>query len=180
MSTPDVKLQAVLRSACPPSEEQRSRLTAFLEKKYQQSVELSWSEDKSILGGFRIERYLREQGEKLVARFDAASYVALTRAMDTHDVARGRGSYEEVLSTITAPVLVVGCASDVLYPLDEQRELARWIPNARLETLDSPQGHDAFLLETESVFRAVSDFRGRSARRSSPGESTVSCLEVSS
>ena len=55
MSTPDVKLQAVLRSACPPSEEQRSRLTAFLEKKYQQSVELSWSEDKSILGGFRIE-----------------------------------------------------------------------------------------------------------------------------
>ncbi len=55
MSTPDVKLQAVLRSACPPNEEQRSRLTAFLEKKYQQSVELSWSEDKSILGGFRIE-----------------------------------------------------------------------------------------------------------------------------
>ena len=55
MSTPDVKLQAVLRSACPPSEEQRSRLTAFLENKYQQSVELSWSEDKSILGGFRIE-----------------------------------------------------------------------------------------------------------------------------
>ena len=55
MSTPDVKLQAVLRSACPPSEEQRSRLTAFLEKKYHQSVELSWSEDKSILGGFRIE-----------------------------------------------------------------------------------------------------------------------------
>ena len=55
MSTPDVKLQAVLRSACPPSEEQRSRLTSFLEKKYQQSVELSWSEDKSILGGFRIE-----------------------------------------------------------------------------------------------------------------------------
>ena len=55
MSTPDVILQAVLRSACPPSEEQRSRLTAFLEKKYQQSVELTWSEDKSILGGFRIE-----------------------------------------------------------------------------------------------------------------------------
>ena len=57
MSTPDVKLQAVLRSACPPSEEQRSRLTAFLEKKYQQSVELTWSEDKSILGGFRIEQH---------------------------------------------------------------------------------------------------------------------------
>ena len=55
MSKPDVKLQAVLRSACPPSEEQLSRLTAFLEKKYQQSVELTWSEDKSILGGFRIE-----------------------------------------------------------------------------------------------------------------------------
>ncbi len=131
-------------------------------------------------GGFRIERYLREQGEKLVARFDAASYVALTRAMDTHDVARGRGGYEEVLSTITAPVLVIGCASDVLYPLDEQRELARWIPSARLVTLDSPQGHDAFLLETDAVFREVSDFRRHAARRSSPGESTVSCLEVSS
>ena len=131
-------------------------------------------------GGFRVERYLREQGEKLVRRFDAASYVALTRTMDTHDIARGRGDYADVLSTVRAPVLVVGCVSDVLYPLDEQRELSQLIPGARLQVLDSPHGHDAFLIETESVFRAVTEFHRSTSRRAVPAETASSLLEVAS
>jgi len=75
-------------------------------------------------GQLAVESYLRYQGDKLVERFDANCYVQLTRQMDTHDVSRGRGDYPDVLASITQPTLVIGVDSDVLYPLDEQRELA--------------------------------------------------------
>jgi homoserine O-acetyltransferase len=128
---------------------------------------------------FAVESYLRHQGRKLVERFDANTYVTLTRAMDSHDVGRGRGSYEEALGAIRQPTLVVAIDSDVLYPSAEQKELARLIPGARLAWLRSPHGHDAFLLETEKLDRLVRDFRAalapavpqilpRAARRERP------------
>lgn len=104
---------------------------------------------------FAVESYLRYQGEKLVDRFDANSYVRLTQAMDTHDVSRDRGRYEEVLQLIRQPMLVVGTDSDVLYPLAEQKELANYIPHAELAVLDSPHGHDAFLIETEYLNNVI-------------------------
>ncbi len=110
-------------------------------------------------GLFQVESYLRHQGSKLVGRFDANSYVTLTRAMDTHDVARGRSSYEEALRSVRQPALVVGIDSDVLYPPEEQRELAARLGNARLAWLRSPHGHDAFLIETEELNRLLVDFR---------------------
>ena len=100
---------------------------------------------------FAVESYLRYQGDKLVDRFDANCYVNLTRQMDAHDVARGRGTYEAVLRSIEQPTLVVGIDSDVLYPLTEQEELATHLPNATLEVLSSPHGHDAFLIEVEAL-----------------------------
>jgi homoserine O-acetyltransferase len=102
-------------------------------------------------GPFTVESYLRYQGEKLVGRFDANCYVRLTQQMDSHDVARGRGPYREVLSSITQPAFVIGIDSDVLYPLEEQRELANALPNGRLSVLSSPHGHDAFLIEQEAL-----------------------------
>ena len=65
---------------------------------------------------YAVEDYLHHHGSSLVDRFDANCYVYLTRLMDTHDVARGRGEYEKVLKKITQPTLVVGITSDVLYP----------------------------------------------------------------
>lgn len=98
-------------------------------------------------GVFAVESYLRYQGAKLVDRFDANCYIHLTRQMDTHDVAAGRGEYAEVLAGIRQPALVVGIDSDVLYPLEEQQELTELIPNAELAVVHSTQGHDAFLME---------------------------------
>ena len=103
-------------------------------------------------------------------RFDAATYVTLTRAMDTHDVARGRGDLEEVLRGIRQPTLVVSIDSDVLYWPSEQREVARLIPEARFAILDSPQGHDAFLIDVERLSDLVAEFRGARAGRPAPGE----------
>ncbi|NBC16248.1 MAG: homoserine O-acetyltransferase [Bacteroidetes bacterium] len=100
---------------------------------------------------FSVESYLRYQGEKLVDRFDANCYVHLTQQMDSHDVARGRGDYPDVLRRITQPTLVLGIDSDVLYPLAEQKELAEHLPDATLEIIPSPHGHDAFLIEFDTL-----------------------------
>ncbi|HET8723928.1 MAG TPA: homoserine O-acetyltransferase [Anaeromyxobacteraceae bacterium] len=110
---------------------------------------------------FAMESYLRYQGQQLVGRFDAATYFALTRAMDTHDVARGRGDYEDVLRTIRQPALVVTIDTDVLYVPEEQRAMARHMPAARLERLPSPHGHDAFLIHVDELSATVAGFRDR-------------------
>ena len=108
---------------------------------------------------FAVESYLRYQGWKLVERFDANTYLTLTRAMDSHDVAQGRGEYAEVLGSIRQPTLVVSIDTDVLYPPEEQRELADGIPGARLATLRSAHGHDGFLIEVDELSCLVVGFR---------------------
>lgn len=108
---------------------------------------------------FSVETYLEHQGRKLVQRFDANCYVRLTQSMDTHDVARGRGEYFDVLASIAQPALVIGIDTDILYPLAEQRELAEHIPNARLAVLESMHGHDAFLIERDVVNEMIAAWR---------------------
>ena len=108
---------------------------------------------------YAVETYLEHQGENLVRRFDANCYVRLTQTMDTHDVARGRGDYFDVLASIAQPALVVGIDTDILYPLAEQRELAQHVPRARLAVLESRHGHDAFLIEREAMNELVASWR---------------------
>lgn len=100
---------------------------------------------------YQVASYLGYQGDKLVGRFDAVTYVRLTRAMDSHDVSRGRGSFEDVLGRVTMPVLVIGISSDVLYPVEEQKELTSLLGNARYAELVSDNGHDAFLIEFDAI-----------------------------
>ncbi|NTV01860.1 MAG: homoserine O-acetyltransferase [Chlorobiaceae bacterium] len=116
-------------------------------------------------GLFTAESYQRYQGRKLVGRFDANTYITLTRAMDMHDVGRGRGAYEAVLGSLTMPVEILSIDSDILYPKEEQEELARLIPGSRILFLDEPYGHDAFLIDVETVSRMVCEFSAGTARR---------------
>ncbi len=103
-------------------------------------------------GRFEVASYLQHHGAKLVRRFDANSYLVLTRAMDSHDVARRRGSVAEALSRITARTLVAGIDSDRLYPLHQQAELAEHVPGcAGLDVVESLHGHDGFLVESDAV-----------------------------
>ena len=117
---------------------------------------------------FAMESYLRYQGRQIVDRFDAATYFALTRAMDTHDVARGRGELGEVLRSVRQPALVVTIDTDVLYVPEEQRVMARHMPGARLEPLPSPHGHDAFLIHVDELSEMVAGFRDRVEGRAAP------------
>lgn len=110
---------------------------------------------------FAVQSYLDHHAEKLARRFDAGSYVALTDAMSTHDVGRGRGGVAAALSRITAPVIVAGLDSDRLYPFRLQEELASLIPTSGpAHVLRSPYGHDGFLLEFDQVATLVADLFG--------------------
>jgi homoserine O-acetyltransferase len=115
-------------------------------------------EEDPLKGGqYAIESYLHHQGEKLIERFDPNSYVVLSEAMNHHDVGRGRGGVEHALRAVRAEVTVAGISSDRLYPLAQQRELARHLPGDRqVQVIASESGHDGFLLELEQVGSIIS------------------------
>ncbi len=138
-----------------------ARMIAMISYRSQPSFEARFGRtpDAGDPDAFDVESYLRYQGHKLVRRFDANCYVHLTWQMDAHDLARGRGAYPDVLARIQQPALVVGIDSDVLYPLDEQRELARHLPQAELAVLETPHGHDAFLIELDALNEIVLAWR---------------------
>ncbi|MFD4506766.1 homoserine O-acetyltransferase [Streptomyces sp. NPDC058457] len=103
-------------------------------------------------GRYQVESYLDHHAAKLVRRFDAGSYVVLSEAMNAHDVGRARGGVRAALGLVTARTLVAGVDSDRLYPPAQQAELAALIKSAdRLRVIESPYGHDGFLIETEQV-----------------------------
>jgi homoserine O-acetyltransferase/O-succinyltransferase len=103
-------------------------------------------------GNYTVESYLEYHGEKLAHRFDANSYIVLSRAMNHHDVGRGRGGLAEALARVTAEVTIAGISSDTLYPLRLQHELADLIPrNKGVEVVHSIAGHDGFLTEHEAI-----------------------------
>lgn len=109
-------------------------------------------EDPATGGRYAVESYLDHHAAKLVRRFDAGSYVRLTEMMNAHDVGRGRGGVAAGLARVTARTLVAGVSSDRLYPLEQQEELARDISGADdLQVIDSPFGHDGFLIEADMV-----------------------------
>ena len=99
----------------------------------------------------RASTYQQYQGEKLCRRYNAYSYYAILNAFDTHDVGRGRGGVERMLATITARTVLVGITSDIIFTPDEMRCLQRQIPASRYYEIDSPFGHDGFLVEHEQL-----------------------------
>ncbi|MBT2503689.1 homoserine O-acetyltransferase [Curtobacterium sp. ISL-83] len=118
----------------------------------------SWQSDVSPLGDdgrFSVESYLDFHGNKFTRRFDASSYVALTHAMDSHDVGAARGGVAAALGRVTARTLVVGISSDRLFPVEDQHRIAAGIPDTldgdHAAVIPSEFGHDGFLIEHAAV-----------------------------
>lgn len=111
---------------------------------------------------FSAQSYLRYQGTKFINRFDANCYIAITRKLDTHDLARERYEHDEdiarVLGDVTQPSLIIGISSDGLFTYSEQEFLAEHIKHSQLEKIESPEGHDAFLLKFKLINELIVNF----------------------
>lgn len=135
-----------------------ARMMAMCSYRNHGSFESSFGRKEQEPGLFAIASYLRHQGRKLVDRFDANSYLTITRAMDSHDLGRGREGLAKALRAYEPPTLVVTIPNDVLYPYEDQQQLAEHIPNARLRQLEGKHGHDSFLVEVETLSDMICEF----------------------
>lgn len=114
---------------------------------------------------FEVEGYLRYQGQSFINRFDANSYLYITRALDQFDLPHVYGSLEQAFAPVEAETLVVGFTSDWLFPPDQNRSLAlallRAGKRASYAELSTDLGHDSFLLESEELYSLVRGFLER-------------------
>ena len=113
---------------------------------------------------FQVESYLEYQGDKFVDRFDANSYIYLSKAMDYYDLGERYGGLDRAAARIAGKVLVISFTSDWLYPPYQAKEIVFALMKAEKDVsyteLNSPYGHDSFLLETKRQGRLISSFLG--------------------
>lgn len=114
---------------------------------------------------FEVEAYLDHHGDKLARRFDTNSYLIIGKAMDLHDVGRGRGGLHVAMHRIRAPALTIGIWSDMLYPEYQQHQIHQLLldggNDAAYVQIDSPHGHDSFLIELDQVGAPIKTFLDR-------------------
>ena len=122
----------------------------------------TWGEGLDLWQRFEVERYLEYHGDKLIGRFDANSYLIIGKAMDLHDVGRGRSGLATAMARIKAPTLVMGISIDILYPTYQQHQIRHLIASggtpADYVEIDSPHGHDSFLINLDQVGPPVQRF----------------------
>ena len=106
----------------------------------------------------RAHSYQQYQGEKLRRRFNAMSYYRLSEAVDSHNIARGRGSIAEALARIEARALVVAISSDILFPPEAHTPLREHIRDVEYHLIESEFGHDGFLVEHEKLNTIIQNF----------------------
>ncbi|MEO1998696.1 MAG: homoserine O-acetyltransferase, partial [Planctomycetaceae bacterium] len=111
---------------------------------------------------FQIESYLHHQGKRFVERFDANSYLCLTKAMDYFNLEDRYGSFDEALGRSDARFLIVSYTSDWLFPSEQSKQLVaslvRGGKHITYTEFASPFGHDSFLIEVEPLARLIHPF----------------------
>jgi homoserine O-acetyltransferase/O-succinyltransferase len=133
-------------------------------RNYEVLVEKQTDSDINKTDNFKASSYINHQGDKLVKRFNAYTYWMLTKAMDSHNIARGRADdLQTVLKTIPHKTLIMGVSTDILCPVREQKFIARNMPNATYIEISSSYGHDGFLVETEKITTHVNDWLSKEA-----------------
>ncbi len=136
-----------------------ARSIAMLSYRSYDTYHLTQLDNSGKIEGYKASSYQRYQGEKLAKRFNAFSYYALSKAMDSHDISRGRGGeLTKTLASINTPLLAVSITSDLLFPPFEQEFIAENVPNGTHKSITSIYGHDGFLLEFEALSALLEEF----------------------
>jgi homoserine O-acetyltransferase len=135
-----------------------ARAIAMISYRHPNDFALKQSDKDEKVDNFSISSYLRYQGQKLAKRFNAYSYWVLSKAMDSHDVGRGRGGTENALSHIKAKILAIGVNTDLLFFKEESEFIAEHARNGSFREIVSSYGHDAFLIEYHQLELILSSF----------------------
>ena len=159
-----------------------ARSLALLSYRSYEIYDRAQTDQEYRVDDFKAASYQRYQGEKLANRFNAYSYVALSKMMDSHNVGRGRDSIEGALNQISAKTLVVGITSDCLFPTREQRYISSHIRYSEYAEITSYYGHDGFLIETEKLTELINDFLHNGFKKNRPTvfKSTIKKSELMS
>jgi homoserine O-acetyltransferase len=138
---------------------------ASLDRKFGRRVTPASAASGTFDARFEVESYLRYQGQSFINRFDANSYLYITRALDQFDLAHAYGSLEQAFAPVQAETLAVGFTSDWLFPPEQNRAIAlallRAGKRASYAELATDLGHDSFLLESEDLYALVRGFLER-------------------
>ena len=135
-----------------------ARAMALISYRAYQTYGLTQQDESESLEHYRASSYQQYQGEKLAKRFDAFAYWTLSKAMDSHNIGRGRNGIPQALSMIQAKCLTIAIDSDVLFPKEEQQLISRLIPNGKYVELHSVYGHDGFLIETAQLNKVLFNY----------------------
>ena len=135
-----------------------ARSIALLSYRHYNTYQKSQSETVAKLDGFRASSYQQYQGDKLARRFNAFSYWVLSKAMDSHDVSRERGTIARALERIKARALFLGVSTDLLFPVSEQEFLHQHVKGSHLAVINSDYGHDGFLVEIPALQKEIENF----------------------
>ncbi len=138
-----------------------ARAIGMLSYRSYEGYNIAQADEGDKIEGFKVESYQRYQAQKLRKRFNALSYISLSKTMDSHNVGRNRGGIHQALEQIKSNTLVVGIQSDILFPMIEQVTLAAYIPNAKFELINSKFGHDGFLIEFDQMLDLLEKFMKR-------------------
>lgn len=135
-----------------------ARAIGMLSYRSYEGYNIAQADDNNSIDTFKVQSYQRYQGAKLRKRFNALSYLSLSKTMDSHNVGRNRDGINSALSKIKSNTLIVGIQTDILFPIEEQVQLAAHIPHARLELINSKFGHDGFLIEFDQMLHLLEKF----------------------
>jgi homoserine O-acetyltransferase/O-succinyltransferase len=142
-----------------------ARAIGMLSYRSYEGYNIAQADDEDRIDVFKVQNYQRYQAYKLRKRFNALSYISLSKTMDSHNVGRDRGGIHEALSKIKSNTLIVGIQTDILFPLEEQAQIAAHVPHAKLKLINSKFGHDGFLIEFDQMLELLEKFMKRKVRK---------------
>jgi len=135
-----------------------ARAIAMLSYRHQNTYRKTQTDFNDKVDDYKASSYQRYQGLKLSKRFNASAYYFLSKAMDSHNIGRGRKSVRHALRSVKAHTLCIGLKTDLLFPYAEQKFISKNIENSQFQLIDSLYGHDGFLIETEPISKYLLKF----------------------
>jgi len=132
-----------------------ARAIGMLSYRHYNTFELTQKDGDHRFNDFSASSYLHYQGNKLSKRFSPFSYFYLSKAMDNHDLGRNFNNVEEALDRIESRCISIGIDTDILFPVVEQKRIAKGIKNSSINIISSEYGHDGFLIETKKIAEII-------------------------